>query len=242
MSLNIDLGAMIGFSANKSRSAAAAVAAELKDRMVICDTKELFINGQRIGLTDQEAESIRTAASGEAMAEKLTRGVVHIDGDISGNGVVEPEMTSPTSVTGIVTTVYAATSLGKMPLYMNIGKYYHELPGHTGIPWNNECLFEKDGGMLYYADLADGSLKKLFEAAEEASASYGLMTHENATNIFRHTQDINTLQGDVSRLQSASSTHGSDIASLKAKTSSNESAISQIDSDVAALEALLKMA
>lgn len=254
MALNIDNGAKIGFSANKTKQEAAAGAAELKDRMVICSSKELYINGERIGLSDTEFEQLRTAASTSMVAEKLTRRIVHIDNDISSSGAVQPESgSSPSSVTGLVTTVYAATAFGKMPLYLNNGKYYHELPGKGPLPHDSECLFEM-GGFLYI-DEGEG-LKALFGDASDAGVEYGLLSHEMVIRINRNTTYIEGIQNDIGRhednitsLQGASMSHGSDIETLKRKASSAETGIGQLDSDlsaletrVAALENLLKMA
>lgn len=255
MALNIDNGAKIGFSANKTKQEAAAGAAELKDRMVICSSKELYINGERIGLSDTEFEQLRTAASTSMVADKLTRRIVHIDNDISSGASVQPETgSSPTSVTGLVTTVYAATAFGKMPLYLNMGKYYHELPGKGPLPQDNECLFEI-GGLLYIDD-GNPDLVKLFGTAGDADVEYGLISSEQYNKIDRHTSDIQEIQNNIGRhednitsLQGASMSHGSDIETLKQKASSAETGIGQLDSDlsdletrVAALENLLKMA
>lgn len=247
MALNIDNGAKIGFSANKTKQEAAAGAAELKDRMVICSSKELYINGERIGLSDTEFEQLRTAASASQVADKLTRRIVHIDNDISSSANVQPESgSSPSSVTGLVTTVYAATAFGKMPLYLNNGKYYHELPGKEPLPQDNECLFEMGG--LLYIDEGVG-LKALFGNAEEADVKYGLLSHEMAVKIDTSATNIANAQTKISSLESASHTHGEDIVKLKQQASSAETGIGQLDSDlsalktrVAALENLLKMA
>lgn len=247
MALNIDNGAKIGFSANKTKQEAAAGAAELKNRMVICSTKELYINGERIGLSDTEFNQLSHAASTSQVANKLTRRIVHIDNDISSSGAVQPETgSSPGSVTGLVTTVYAATAFGKMPLYLNNGKYYHELPGKGPLPQDNECLFEMGG--LLYIDEGEG-LKALFGNAEDAGVKYGLITHEEAIQIETNATNIANAQTKISSLESASHTHGEDIVKLKQQASSAETGIGQLDSDlsaletrVAALENLLKMA
>lgn len=247
MALNIDNGAKIGFSANKTKDEAAAGAAELKDRMVICSSKELYINGERIGLSDTEFEQLRTAASASQVANKLTRRIVHIDNDISSSANVQPETgSSPASVTGLVTTVYAATALGKMPLYLNNGKYYHELPGNGPLPQDNECLFEM-GGMLYIDD--GNGLNALFGNAADAGVKVGLLDHDMAIQIETNITNIANAQTKISSLEIASHTHGEDITTLKQKASSAETGIGQIDSDlsaletrVAALENLLKMA
>ena len=254
MALNIDNGAKIGFSANKTKEEAAAGAAELKDRMVICSSKELYINGERIGLSDTEFNQLSHAASTSQVAEKLTRRIVHIDNDISSSGAVQPETgSSPASVTGLVTTVYAATAFGKMPLYLNNGKYYHELPGKGPLSPDSECLFEMGG--LLYIDEGEG-LKALFGNAEEIGVEYGLLSHEMAIQINTNAGIIENFQNVVGRhednitsLQGASMSHGEDIVKLKQQASSAETGIGQIDSDlsaletrVAALENLLKMA
>ena len=247
MALNIDNGAKIGFSANKTKQDAAAGAAELKNRMVICSTKELYINGERIGLSDTEFNQLSHAASTSQVAEKLTRRIVHIDNDISSSGAVQPETgSSPASVTGLVTTVYAATALGKMPLYLNNGKYYHELPGKGPLLPDNECLFEMGG--LLYIDEGEG-LKALFGNAEEAGVEYGLLSHDTAIQIEKNARNIADAQTKISSLESASHTHGEDIVKLKQQAGSAETGIGQLDSDlsaletrVAALENLLKMA
>lgn len=247
MALNIDNGAKIGFSANKTKQEAAAGAAELKDRMVICSSKELYINGERIGLSDTEFNQLSHAASTSQVAEKLTRRIVHIDNDISSSGAVQPETGySPASVTGLVTTVYAATAFGKMPLYLNMGKYYHELPGKGPLLPDSECLFEMGG--LLYIDEGEG-LKALFGDAEDAGVEYGLLSHGKAIQIDNNAQNIANAQTKISSLESASHTHGEDIVKLKQQASSAETGIGQIDSDlsaletrVAALENLLKMA
>lgn len=247
MALNIDNGAKIGFSANKTKQEAAAGAAELKNRMVICSSKELYINGERIGLSDTEFNQLSHAASTSQVAEKLTRRIVHIDNDISSSANVQPETgSSPSSVTGLVTTVYAATALGKMPLYLNNGKYYHELPGKGPLPPDSECLFEMGG--LLYIDEGEG-LKALFGNASDAGVKIGLLSHEMAVKIDTSATNIANAQTKISSLESASHNHGEDIVKLKQQASSAETGIGQLDSDlsaletrVAALENLLKMA
>ena len=248
MALNIDNGAKIGFSANKTKQEASAGAAELKNRMVICSTKELYINGERIGLSDTEFNQLSNAASTSQVAEKLTRRIVHIDNDISSSGAVQPETgSSPASVTGLVTTVYAATAFGKMPLYLNMGKYYHELPGKEALPLDSECLFEM-GGLLYIDD-GNPDLVKLFGNASDADVKVGLLDHDKAIQIETNATNIANAKTKISSLESASHTHGEDIVKLKQQASSAETGIGQLDSDlsaletrVAALENLLKMA
>ena len=247
MALNIDNGAKIGFSANKTKQEAAAGAAELKDRMVICSTKELYINGERIGLSDTEFNQLSHAASTSQVANKLTRSIVHIDNDISSGANVQPETgSSPSSVTGLVTTVYAATAFGKMPLYLNNGKYYHELPGKGPLPQDNECLFEMGG--LLYIDEGEG-LKALFGNAADAGVKVGLLDHDMAIQIETNITNIADAQTKISSLESASHTHGEDIVKLKQQASSAETGSGQLDSDLsdretrgAGRESLLKMA
>lgn len=64
--LTIDAGTKIGFSANKTKEQAQS----LKDnRMVICKSKELYLNGQRLGLSDNEAEYIQRKVNEEYNAK-----------------------------------------------------------------------------------------------------------------------------------------------------------------------------
>lgn len=53
---DITQGTMIGFSANKTESEAKANASSINNRMVICKTKQLYMNGERLGVTDAESE------------------------------------------------------------------------------------------------------------------------------------------------------------------------------------------
>lgn len=53
----IAAGTMIGFSANKSETQAKADTAT--NRVDICTTKQLYLNGERVGLTDSEASYLQ---------------------------------------------------------------------------------------------------------------------------------------------------------------------------------------
>lgn len=61
--ITIAAGTHIGFSANKTKQE--AVADAKSNRMNIVRTKELFLNGQRIGLTDNEADYLQRKVSEE---------------------------------------------------------------------------------------------------------------------------------------------------------------------------------
>ena len=54
---DIASGTMVGFSANKTEEQAKADTTT--NRVDICKTKQLYLNGERIGLTDNEASYIQ---------------------------------------------------------------------------------------------------------------------------------------------------------------------------------------
>lgn len=56
---DISQGVMIGFSANKTEAEAQANAAAINNRMVICRTKQLYLNGERLGITDAESDYLK---------------------------------------------------------------------------------------------------------------------------------------------------------------------------------------
>lgn len=64
--VTVTADAMIGFSANKTASQAAANAADLKDRLTLCSTGELYINGARLGFTDVERSAIDSLVKSNA--------------------------------------------------------------------------------------------------------------------------------------------------------------------------------
>lgn len=66
---DIAKGTMIGFTANKTEAEAKANATGINNRMVICKTKQLYMNGERVGLTDNEAEYIKNKIKAELQAK-----------------------------------------------------------------------------------------------------------------------------------------------------------------------------
>lgn len=60
--LNINENTYIGFSANKTE--AAAQADKTSNRVNICKNRKLYLNGQRLGLTDEEAAALQNGQSG----------------------------------------------------------------------------------------------------------------------------------------------------------------------------------
>lgn len=69
----VNAGIKIGFSANKTKEQAEANASEIQNRMVICKSKELYMNGQRLGLSDNEAEYIQRKVEEEYNAKALVQ-------------------------------------------------------------------------------------------------------------------------------------------------------------------------
>lgn len=63
----IQSGVMVGFSANKTETQAKADKAT--NRVDICTTKQLYLNGERIGLTDDEASIVKGLVSDKKKAE-----------------------------------------------------------------------------------------------------------------------------------------------------------------------------
>lgn len=68
MSVLVTTGQMMGFAANKTKDQAVANAADLKDRLTVCTTQELFVNGQRVGITTNEASLLSQLNKSQATA------------------------------------------------------------------------------------------------------------------------------------------------------------------------------
>lgn len=101
--LTVPGGAMIGFSANKTEAEAieqkntAASAGGVKNRMVICKEKTLYMNGERLGLSDSEADYLKRKLN-EEFASKVSM-------DVSLSKNIQ-DAAAPTSVTVTVKTYF----------------------------------------------------------------------------------------------------------------------------------------
>lgn len=125
--INVSIGTRIGFSANKSVDQAKGDTSS--NRMTICTTKELYFNGQRLGLSDNEAEYIQRKVNEEYNAKAGL--------SISVSPSIQ-DAAAPTAVTVTVKTTWsgAATDADATPTVSYQGSSVVNVPltkSSTGV-------------------------------------------------------------------------------------------------------------
>lgn len=125
----VNAGIKIGFSANKTKEQAKANASDIQNRMVICKSKELYMNGQRLGLSDNEAEYIQRKVNEEYNAKAGL--------SISVSPSIQ-DAAAPTAVTVTVKTTWsgAATDADATPTVSYQGSIVANVPltkSSTGV-------------------------------------------------------------------------------------------------------------
>lgn len=115
---DIAQGTMIGFTANKSETDAKKDTAT--NRMVICKTKQLYMNGERVGLTDAEATYItnKMKADNQATADnKFTIKLTASPAMYEKNGVNNVSGSKGVNVTFTATLTYNGSNVQASNVY-----------------------------------------------------------------------------------------------------------------------------
>lgn len=103
--LTITAGTMLGFAANQTEAQAKANAAAIQNRLTICQTKQLYVNGQRVGLTEGEQTAL-TALNLQNATAAVSLSLVSSPQPFELHGFVNDQMKYPTTSTVTLTIKY----------------------------------------------------------------------------------------------------------------------------------------
>lgn len=108
--LSITAGTMLGFAANKSEAEAKGNAAAIQDRLTICTTKQLYVNGQRVGLTEGELSALTSLNLQNATAA-VSLSLVSSPNPFELHGFLNDVMQYPTTSDVTLTVKYAGNNV-----------------------------------------------------------------------------------------------------------------------------------
>lgn len=108
--LTIPSGTMLGFAANQTEAQAKANAAAIQDRLTICQTKQLYVNGQRVGLTEGEVSAL-TALNLQNATAAVSLSLVSSPNPFELHGFVNDQMQYPTTAAVTLTVKYNGTAV-----------------------------------------------------------------------------------------------------------------------------------
>ena len=108
--LTIPSGTMLGFAANQTEAQAKANAAAIQNRLTICQTKQLYVNGQRVGLTEGE-QSALTALNLQNATSAVSLSLVSSPQPFELHGFNNDQMQYPTTAAVTLTVKYGGTAV-----------------------------------------------------------------------------------------------------------------------------------
>lgn len=155
--LTVPGGTMIGFSANKTEEQAKADTTS--NRMTICKEKVLYMNGQRLGLSESEAEYLKKKLDEEFASKvdlqvRLNRNVQDAAAPVSVTVTVYTRFNGALVDADAVPTITATGFSGKVLTKTTTGTYTCTLEGKNthvtvGVTAKIKGITKNGGGTIY---------------------------------------------------------------------------------------------